>query len=61
MEKYLEKYPPMLSVAQVAEILNVNKHTVRKQAKIGKIPSLRVGKVIRIPKDRLLEYLNGTV
>ena len=51
----------MLSVAQVAEILNVNKHTVRKQAKMGRLPSLRVGRVIRIPKDRLLEYLNGTV
>ena len=59
MEKYLENYPPVLTVSQVAEILNVNKNTVFRLIKAGEIPAMRVGRLIRIPKDRMIEYLNG--
>lgn len=57
MEKFLEKYPPVLSVDEVAAILGVTGKTVRHLARTGDIGSIKVGRLIRIPKDRLIAYL----
>ena len=57
MEKYLEQYPPVLSVDEVATILGVTSKTVRNLIKAGNITSIKVGRLIRIPKDRLIHYL----
>ena len=57
MEKYLEKYPPVLSVDEVAAILGVTGKTIRHLTKAGEIGSIKVGRLIRIPKDRLIDYL----
>lgn len=57
MERYLEKYPPVLSVADVAQILGITPKTVRNLIKNGEIASIKVGRLIRVPKDRLVEYL----
>lgn len=57
MEKYLEQYPPVLSVDEVANILGVTGKTVRHLIKAGDINSIKVGRLIRIPKNRLIEYL----
>ena len=62
MEKYLENYPPVLSVDDVAGILGITPKTVRNLIKNGEIAGIKVGRLIRIPKDRLVEYLErGTV
>ncbi len=57
MDKYLEKYPPVLNVDEVAAILGVTGKTVRHLTKAGAIGSIKVGRLIRIPKDRLIDYL----
>lgn len=57
MEKYLENYPPVLSVDEVADILGVTGKTIRHLIKAGDLGSIKVGRLIRIPKDRLVEYL----
>lgn len=57
MEKYLETYPPVLSVNDVAHILGVTNKTVRNLVKSGDIKSIKVGRLIRIPKDKLIIYL----
>ena len=57
MEKYLEEYPPVLNVDEVAAILGVTGRTVRHLIKAGDIGSIKVGRLIRIPKDRLIDYL----
>lgn len=57
MEKYLESYPPVLSADEVAGILGVTGKTVRHLAKTGDIGSIKVGRLIRIPKSRLIDYL----
>ena len=59
MEKFLENYPPVLRVDEVAAILGVTGKTVRHMANAGDIGSVRVGRLIRIPKDRLIDYLEG--
>jgi excisionase family DNA binding protein len=57
MEKYLENYPLVLSVVEVADILGVTGKTIRHLIKAGDLGSIKVGRLIRIPKDRLVEYL----
>jgi excisionase family DNA binding protein len=57
MEKYLEVYPPVLRVDEVAIILGVTAKTVRNLIKAGDINGIKVGRLIRIPKDKLIDYL----
>lgn len=57
MEKYLTNYPPVLNVNEVANILGVTGKTIRNLIKAGDIDSIKVGRLIRIPIDRLIDYL----
>lgn len=58
MEKYFESYPLFLSVDEVADILGVTCKTVRHLVNTGELTGVRVGRLIRIPKDKLIEYLD---
>ena len=57
MDKYLESYPPVLSVEDVANILGVTQKTIRTLIKNNKLNCIKVGRLIRIPKDKLIEYI----
>lgn len=57
MNDFLREYPAVLDVVEVAEILNITPATVRKLAKKNELPSLKIGRQIRIPKDRLINFL----
>lgn len=59
MEKYLESYPAVLSVPEVAEILGVTSGTVRKLIREKQLVAIKVGRLLRIPKDRLIDYFNA--
>ncbi len=59
MEELLKNYPAALSIANVAEILNIAPATVRKHIKRNDIPHIEIGKLVRIPKDSLISYLHG--
>lgn len=58
MEKYLQTYPPILSVNDVAYILGITAKTVRYLIKTGDISSIKVGRLIKIPKNKLIDYLD---
>ena len=60
MDRYLEEYPPVLNVSQVADILGVTNQTVRKLIVKHQLKGIRVGSCIRVPKDRLIDYLNNS-
>jgi excisionase family DNA binding protein len=47
---------PYLSVAECAALLRVNHKTIRAEIAAGRIPVLRVGRLIRIPR-RVLDSL----
>lgn len=51
------EYPPVLTVAQVAELLQVNPYTVREEARRGNLPGRKVGKEWRFAKDAVLAWL----
>ena len=59
MDELLKKYPAVLSISDVAEILNVTPATVRRHIKKNDLPHIKFGRLVRIPKDFLIDYLHG--
>ena len=59
MDELLKNYPVALSISDVAEILNITPATVRRHIKRNDLPHIKVGRLVRIPKDSLISYLHG--
>ena len=59
-ERELRSYSMALTVPEVAEILRVCTKTVYKLIKEDTIPSVKIGREIRVPKGRLIEYLQNS-
>ena len=59
MDELLKNYPPALSISDVAKILNITPATVRRHIKRNDLPHIKVGRLVRIPKDSLIGYLHG--
>lgn len=62
----LSEAPDVLTVAQVAELLQVNKKTIYEVIHRQEIAVVRLGRVIRVPRQSLSAYLgiettNGVV
>jgi len=57
MSKATNALEPLLSIAQTAEVLNVSPKTVHRIIDGGKLPFIRMGKVIRIRPDDLRAYV----
>lgn len=53
----LRKYPDVMNVDEVSEVLGVSTKTCYKLIRSGKITSLKVGRAYRIPKAHLFSYL----
>lgn len=49
--------PVVLTVAQVAQVLNLGRDTTYDLVRSGHIRSVRVGHQYRVPKAALMEYL----
>jgi excisionase family DNA binding protein len=56
----LEDLPAVLTVDEVAALLRTGRTATYEAVRRGDLPSLRVGRKVRIPRDRLLELLNGS-
>ena len=50
--------PLTLTVEEAGQILRVGRNTAYEPVRCGKLPSVRVGKQIRIPRQALLDYLS---
>lgn len=59
MDEMLKSYPVLLSISDVAKILNVTPATVRRHIKSNDLPHIKIGRLIRIPKDSLIICLHG--
>lgn len=53
----LEQYEDVLTVAELQEILNIGRNSAYALLQSGTLPSFRIGKKWRIPKDAVLHYL----
>lgn len=50
--------PVVLSVPQLAEVLQIGRNSAYDLVKSGQIRSIRIGRTIRIPQSALFDYLN---
>lgn len=48
-----------LSTSQVAHILGISEYLAQKLIRSGQIPSIRFGKIIRVPKAKLAKMIDG--
>ncbi len=53
----LEQYPDVLTVRQVMEILQLGRDSTYALIRCGKIPSVKVGRQIRVSKLAVLQFL----
>ena len=53
------QYPDVVSVTQLQEMLNIGRNTAYGLLKDRKIKSIRIGKVHKIPKMNVIEYLHS--
>lgn len=50
--------PLVLHVKDLAKVLSISQNTAYALVRSGQIRSIRTGRIYRIPKDALIEYLN---
>lgn len=55
---YMERIPLVLTVNQLADILGIGRNTAYSIVRSGQIPSVRVGRQIRISRGALMDFLN---
>jgi len=51
-----KEYPDILDVEQTSEILGVCKKTVYKLIKDAMLPSMKIGRLHRVPKIAVIQY-----
>ena len=57
MKKMFSKYPDVVSVSELMDMLHIGKDTAYKLLQSGEIKSIKIGKKYRIPKNFVIEYL----
>lgn len=55
----LHELPVTLRVEDLMPLLGIGRNTAYELIRSGQIRSVRVGRQIRIPRDALLEFLDG--
>lgn len=59
-DKMFTDYPDVVSVSQLMKMLSVGRHTAYELVNSGEIQSFKIGKNIKIPKIKVIEYILGT-
>ena len=55
----LDDLPVTLRVEELMPILGIGRNTVYALVRSGRLRSIRVGRQVRIPKNALIEFLEG--
>jgi excisionase family DNA binding protein len=53
-----KNYPPVLTAADVADLLNLSVQEVRRLTRTGNLPGRRLGKSYRYFRDEVVAWLN---
>lgn len=56
---HTQQLQSLWNVAQVAELLDLSVHRVYQLAKLGTIPSIRVGRTLRFDPDTMVAWLRA--
>jgi DNA-binding protein, excisionase family len=54
-------YPDLLTVKHLAEITGVSEQTIRREIRLGVIPSLHIGRRLLCPKRDFIKYVENEV
>lgn len=57
----LHELPMTLRVGDLMPILGIGRNTAYELIRSGQIRSVRIGRQIRIPREALLEFLDGRI
>lgn len=62
LEKYkeLEAYPDVLSLKDVANYVHISKDTARKACLAGELKHIRIGRLYKITKENLIDFLENS-
>lgn len=52
-----QQYPDVVNIKQLQEMLHIGKNLAYKLINTGKIESIRLGSVHRIPKSNIIDFL----
>ena len=55
----LDELPLSLRVEDLMPILDIGRNTAYELVRSGQIRSIKVGRQIRVPRDAVVEFLNG--
>ncbi|HHY96254.1 MAG TPA: helix-turn-helix domain-containing protein [Firmicutes bacterium] len=55
-----EQLPMFMTVEEAAAVLRLKRSHAYEMVKIGKIPSVRLGRLIRVPREALLQMVEQT-
>ena len=55
----LDDLPLALRVEDLMPVLDVGRNTAYELVRSGRIRSIKIGRQLRIPRDAVLEFLNG--
>lgn len=55
-----ENRPRALKVDEMAQILSISRNSAYELVRSGRIRAIRVGRIYRIPKSAIDEFLDGT-
>ncbi len=57
----LKDMPDVLTADQVAEVLRISRRGTYEMIRQKQIPSIRIGRRVRVPKKALIEFLEPNV
>lgn len=57
MSDLRDSFPPLMTADHVAELLDVHANTIYEAVKRGEIEAVRIGRLLRFPRDRVLRQL----
>lgn len=57
----LRELPLVLSVDELASLLNIGRNTAYNLVRSGQIHSIRIGHQIRIPRNSLLQFIGAEI
>ncbi len=60
MCRSLDDLPVTLRVEELMPILGIGRNTAYELVRSGRLRSVRVGRQVRIPKNALIEFLEGS-
>ncbi len=55
----LDTLPLMLTISEAGEVLRIGRSSMYALVRCGRLRSVRVGKVIRVPRDAIMEFLSA--